>query len=936
MVMAPKKESGSEGIKKESHEEQLFPIEWATSGTTGRVTHRDQTHAAAERLMSIMASPHRSPSPAGSSEVGDSSFSPTSATRTQQLGAPPGSESVEGRRTRGEGQQTTVPSANSPLPPGLPLGDVSLTRIKREGSSDRLTERFIGQAEAEFQLLDEEFTPMWWQEEETGGQLKRVWAGKEGEQWMVYVYNEGAALVTSHRLKKGRVNAMRELKERQRGGEAIIFPPMYDLLKDGIYEYLTTYRRETGKCPSATTWKQVWKGSVDSGGRMLTVTFDCTLCRILRKVNILSVHEVQNLKQNGICLCSALVGAKCGQASRKVFEMAPREREGSVASTEEDKEMKKTSSVEGLGFSAEAKQFYKAQGKNLQPPCYRGESSEVDLFAWKRGIERYFETYGIVIDRERVTVAADTLDGEAAKWWNGLWMAERDITVKTWEDLLERLRERFLPPEGEMQIVGKWRRLHQIGSVASYADYVFRLKALCDMGQPAEFKLVFYGLQPELQAEVRRHLRQNKVSTLDLEKLFAVALDAEVGLVRRGGKKEGNERETKGKVEKVHGVEAEKSKPSKVNYDNWGSGSNKGGGWKSNAEDKESNGWKINWGWKTNGMKQNDSKGQGWSKNNQSKERRNGGWGYDEEENTKRDWKDSSEPRKCYICDRPGHSWMYCRDRKSGNGCLRCGSSGHRLINCPQRPEGRGKETDQSTKDDSDLLAYRMELKVMDIEGAPEGSCLLYYPVRVRSYATKALLDSGASVNCIDEDVVNKVGGYLQKKPEGVLLYPDRRKAKVRGVTQLEIRGKGYRENVSFWVVSGLGVPVLLGAPWLRSWNPTINWQTRTLTFSDGNTWKMACKEEDKVDHGKKVKISREEKFHAVGLDLATCLERQEEEEEEEEMDKNEVGNAEELPEWLQEYEDVFEEPVGIDREGRVKHVIRLKEGGGSLQQEAI
>ena len=206
-------------------------------------------------------------------------------------------------------------------------------------------------------------------------------------------------------------------------------------------------------------------------------------------------------------------------------------------------------------------------------------------------------------------------------------MAEWAITVKMWEDLLERLRERFLLLEGEMQIVGKWRRLHQIGSVASYADYIFRLKALCDMGQPAESKLVFYGLQPELQAEVRRHLRQNKVSTLDLEKLFVVALDAEVGLVRMGGKKEGNEWETKGKVEKVHGVEAEKSKPLKVNYDNWGSGSNKGGEWKSNAEDKENNGWKINWGWKTNGMKQNDSKGQGWSKNNQSKERRNGGVG---------------------------------------------------------------------------------------------------------------------------------------------------------------------------------------------------------------------------------------------------------------------------------------------------------------------
>ena len=49
---------------------------------------------------------------------------------------------------------------------------------------------------------------------------------------------------------------------------------------------------------------------------------------------------------------------------------------------------------------------------------------------------------------------------------------------------------------------------------------------------------------------MRRHLRQNKVSTLDLEKLFAVALDAEVGLVRRSGKKEGHDRDNKGKNRK--------------------------------------------------------------------------------------------------------------------------------------------------------------------------------------------------------------------------------------------------------------------------------------------------------------------------------------------------------------------------------------------------
>ena len=33
------------------------------------------------------------------------------------------------------------------------------------------------------------------------------------------------------------------------------------------------------------------------------------------------------------------------------------------------------------------------------------------------------------------------------------------------------------------------------------------------------------------------------------------------------------------------------------------------------------------------------------------------------------------------------------------------------------------------------------------------------------------------------------------------------------------------------------------------------------------------------------------------------------------------------LLEWLQQYRDVFSEPMTIDREGRVKHAIKLQEG---------
>ena len=116
-------------------------------------------------------------------------------------------------------------------------------------------------------------------------------------------------------------------------------------------------------------------------------------------------------------------------------------------------------------------------------------------------------------------------------------MSGRDNTIATWEDLIGKLRERFLSPEGEMQVVGQWRRLQQTGSVAGNADYTFRLKALCEMGKAAEFKLAFYGLQPELQAEVRKYLRQNHVRQLLLEQLFAIAQDAEVGLAGQGSRR---------------------------------------------------------------------------------------------------------------------------------------------------------------------------------------------------------------------------------------------------------------------------------------------------------------------------------------------------------------------------------------------------------------
>ena len=121
---------------------------------------------------------------------------------------------------------------------------------------------------------------------------------------------------------------------------------------------------------------------------------------------------------------------------------------------------------ESQGFSTQARNFYKATGKFLHVPLYKGEASEMELWEWKTGVEKYFETYGVQIERERVAIASDLLEGEAAKWWRGLRYTGRTAMVPTWEAMIEQLRDRFLPLEGEMKMVALWRRLQQTGPLA--------------------------------------------------------------------------------------------------------------------------------------------------------------------------------------------------------------------------------------------------------------------------------------------------------------------------------------------------------------------------------------------------------------------------------------------------------------------------------------
>ena len=263
----------------------------------------------------------------------------------------------------------------------------------------------------------------------------------------------------------------------------------------------------------------------------------------------------------------------------------------------------------------------------------------------------------------------------------------------------------------------------------------------------------------------------------------------------------------------------------------------------------------------------------------------------------------------CLVCDQKGHLWFRCEQRKRGSGCARCGSMTHRVVKCPQLP----KPTKVSA---APQQLSHLQALLLQVSGAPRTAQLLYFPVRIGKEWVEVMIDSGASVNCIDELQLAKVGGTVRSSCPGALYYPDRRQAVVRGTTTLAIEAKGFHDAVTFWVVRGLGVPVLLGEPWLRYWNPQIDWQQRELRFSDGVKWraKPTGDEEQREEKRVRGRISTRATLRTI-----VAIENK--------------GEEEATPPWIEEFADVFEAPEVGRLTTHTKHVIRLKEGAKPYQK---
>ena len=106
-----------------------------------------------------------------------------------------------------------------------------------------------------------------------------------------------------------------------------------------------------------------------------------------------------------------------------------------------------------------------------------------------------------------------------------------------------------------------------------------------------------------------------------------------------------------------------------------------------------------------------------------------------------------------------------------------------------------------------------------------------------------AMIDSGATEDFIDQEVCNKHGIKMirAKNPREIYLADGKPSTMgpVTHMTKVPMDISSHRELATFQVANLQNHEVILGMPWLRKHNPTIDWNDKKITFNDERctTW---------------------------------------------------------------------------------------------------
>ena len=102
---------------------------------------------------------------------------------------------------------------------------------------------------------------------------------------------------------------------------------------------------------------------------------------------------------------------------------------------------------------------------------------------------------------------------------------------------------------------------------------------------------------------------------------------------------------------------------------------------------------------------------------------------------------------------------------------------------------------------------------------------------------TRALVDSGADISCIDQHFVQKNNLPTKKLPIPIRVrnadHSNNKNGDIRYTCDLFLDIQGLTQKVTLHVMICGKENIILGLPWLRKANPTIDWTTQTLILNE-------------------------------------------------------------------------------------------------------
>lgn len=166
--------------------------------------------------------------------------------------------------------------------------------------------------------------------------------------------------------------------------------------------------------------------------------------------------------------------------------------------------------------------------KGPTPPEFHGtKTGGYEIDAWVRDMRVQFSFYGERVfpnDAAKVRHAAMFLKGRAAEWWEA---EDKTSGVEnSWDQFVERLRERYRPMQAAIVARERVRRLKQTGTVSAYAD-VFQ-KELTPIKDMSASDQVFNFVSGLSSVAVANKVREKEPKSL--HEAMDIAVRAEVFL----------------------------------------------------------------------------------------------------------------------------------------------------------------------------------------------------------------------------------------------------------------------------------------------------------------------------------------------------------------------------------------------------------------------